>query len=618
MFRTETRLVPVDVVVQDKKGNYVHDLERKDFTIWEDNKEKEIRNFSFEANPASPIATQRKYLVLMFDLASMNQVDQMQARRLAAKFIDANAGPNRLMALVNLGGTLVVAQNFTDDIERLKQVVSQSQTSIGTSTTGRNARGIPIDGMPRLSGLAQFGELSMLAALRVLANSLGGVPGRKTLVLFSARLSLTVDDYRGDALSDAKAATEACNRANVAIYSVDVRGLLVGPRASPETIWGGAHQTSKLQILDMLAEATGGFMIANTNNFPGEVQRINREQSEYYMLSYEPPESEEGSCHAIRVKVNRSGLKLRARTEYCNVKQAGVLAGKPIEQQMEAVAQGAGGATTMAATMQLPYFYISANTARVHVAMEIPTESIKLQDVKGKQHGEVSVLGIAYGAGGDIAAKFSDVVNLDFEDTKALTEFASKPMYYEDEFDIGSGDYTLRVVFSTGGGNFGKLESPLKVEPYETGHFGVSSVALSTDFRPFSQSVGLDRELDESKKPLVISGVRFLPAGVNRFRPSTLVIAYFEVYDPILEQADASFPVQLAVQMRIVDRASGAEKLNSGRLDGSKFVQVGQRVVPIALKVPVAKLPAGAYRVEVRAMDSRGNSAMRTVEFDLR
>src|SRR6478672_6655137 len=133
IFRSETRLVPVDVVVQDKKGNYIHDLEQKDFKIWEDNKEQAIKNFSFEADPASPLAQQKKYLVLFFDLSSMNMGDQIQARQAAGKFIDANAGPNRLMAVANFGGSLQIAQNFTDDIERLKQVVSGAKVTAVSS-----------------------------------------------------------------------------------------------------------------------------------------------------------------------------------------------------------------------------------------------------------------------------------------------------------------------------------------------------------------------------------------------------------------------------------------------------------------------------------------------------
>src|SRR5689334_7178316 len=148
VFKSETRLVPVDVVVQDKKGNYVHDLEQKDFKVWEDNKEQAIRNFSFEADPASPRANEKKYLVLFFDASSMNMSDQMQARQAATKFIDANAGPNRLMAVVNFGGSLQVAQNFTDDIERLKAIVGGAKVS-AVSTAGGGGRGF--------GSLRQFG-----------------------------------------------------------------------------------------------------------------------------------------------------------------------------------------------------------------------------------------------------------------------------------------------------------------------------------------------------------------------------------------------------------------------------------------------------------------------------
>jgi hypothetical protein len=53
----------------------------------------------------------------------------MQARQAAARFIESNAGPDRLMAVVNFTGALQIAQNFTGDIDRLKQVVGGIKTS---------------------------------------------------------------------------------------------------------------------------------------------------------------------------------------------------------------------------------------------------------------------------------------------------------------------------------------------------------------------------------------------------------------------------------------------------------------------------------------------------------
>src|SRR5271168_2047005 len=95
VIRVETNVVLVDAVVTDKKGNYVRDLKQKDFKVWEDNKEQTIKSFSFEADPASPLNNQPRYMVLFFDNSTMSFGDQALARKAAASFIDANAGPNR-------------------------------------------------------------------------------------------------------------------------------------------------------------------------------------------------------------------------------------------------------------------------------------------------------------------------------------------------------------------------------------------------------------------------------------------------------------------------------------------------------------------------------------------
>src|SRR6267143_1476538 len=124
VIKTETRLVLVDTVVTDKKGNYIRDLTQKDFKVWEDNKEQEIKNFSFQADPSNPTNADKRYLVLFFDNSTMQPADQIRAREAAGKFIDANAGENRLMAIVNFGGSVQIAQNFTADADRLKKVVS--------------------------------------------------------------------------------------------------------------------------------------------------------------------------------------------------------------------------------------------------------------------------------------------------------------------------------------------------------------------------------------------------------------------------------------------------------------------------------------------------------------
>src|ERR1039458_9483404 len=118
VIRSETKLVLVDAVVTDKKGNYVTDLTQKDFEILEDNKKQSIKTFGFEADPNAPMNNQKHLLVLFFDNASAGYGDQIQAREAAARFIDGNTGPNKYIAIANFTGSLRITQNFTRSEER--------------------------------------------------------------------------------------------------------------------------------------------------------------------------------------------------------------------------------------------------------------------------------------------------------------------------------------------------------------------------------------------------------------------------------------------------------------------------------------------------------------------
>src|SRR5579871_6975054 len=123
-IKVETRVVLVDTVVTDKKGNYIRDLTTNNFKVWEDGKEQPVTSFSREDSAADPSHPHKHYLVLFFDNSTMEFGDQAKAREAAAKFINSNAGPDHLIAIVEFGGTLRITQNFTTDPERLKKVVA--------------------------------------------------------------------------------------------------------------------------------------------------------------------------------------------------------------------------------------------------------------------------------------------------------------------------------------------------------------------------------------------------------------------------------------------------------------------------------------------------------------
>jgi VWFA-related protein len=238
VIRAEANLVLVDVIATDKKGEYVKDLDVKEFQVFEDKQPQVITSFSRPEEGRGPKGpNQARYIVLFFDDSTMSAADQMVARRAADQFVEKTASPERLMAVVDFGGTTQVVQNFTADGEKLKRATAEVKYSaVSPNISTEEATNIASTGMsgPLMASMAQlsqtqadFGVQSFLLAIRNLVKTLQPIPGRKTLILFSEGFPLTSEhQFELDATID------AANRANVAIYPMDVRGLQALPPPS--------------------------------------------------------------------------------------------------------------------------------------------------------------------------------------------------------------------------------------------------------------------------------------------------------------------------------------------------------------------------------------------------
>jgi len=752
VIKTESRIVLVDTVVTDKKGNYVHDLKQENFKVFEDNKEQAITSFSSGSDPNIQPAGQKHYIILFFDNSSMEMPDQMQARAAAAKFIETSGGADRLMAVVNFGGSLVIQQNFTTNAELLKAAVN-GINSPHIETNGQTSQPVTVatTGLGSISNAeADYGARTMLLSIRSLAKNLRAVPGRKMLILFSAGFPLNTER-----ISELTATIDACNKANVAVYTLDVRGLTTGsPTAGPNTrlrheesgkSWkvasvrdgsreirprllaasysgssfgggqkpggggggggsGGGHggapgggvggtggtgggkggtggtggtgggkggtggtggtagtgggkggsggsgsaggggggrpvstnypsyytnpmnqpgvllpqlppsASINQQMLQMLAEGTGGFAVFNTNDLLGGLIKMVRELDEFYVLGYVPAASQEGSCHALKVKLNKGGMEVRSRTGYCNARAADPLEGKPLEKQMEAQAAGSQ-AGTIRGSMQAPYFYTGPNVARINLVMEIPGESLVFNKDKGKYRANVNVLGVAYKPDGSVGARFSDTLNFDM-DKDEWKAFTKQPYHYQNQFDAAPGNYKLAVVLSSGGEGFAKFESPLQIDGYDGKKFTLGGVVLSTNLQRVDEiPTEVDATLLEDRTPLIIKGMQINPAANYQFKKTDNVTLYSELYEPLLKTDPAT---KVVSGYRIFDKATNKEVFFTGGVPLDGFVQKGNPVVPFALRVEIKDLAPGNYRLVLLAVDGQNNQApMRPVEFSM-
>jgi hypothetical protein len=359
------------------------------------------------------------------------------------------------------------------------------------------------------------------------------------------------------------------------------------------------------QILMALSEGTGGFAIYNTNDLLGGLGRIAQEGNQFYVLGYVPQSTPEGSCHALKVKLNRGGLEVRSRSGYCNTRPVDPLDGKPIEKQMEAQAAGSQPGAIHGA-MQAPYFYTAPNVARVNLVMQIPGDSVVFNKDKGKYHAVVNVLGIAYKSDGSTGARFNDVLNLDL-DKDEWKEFTKAPYRYTNQFDAAPGSYKLTVVLSSGGDAFGKFETPLQIDSYDGKKFTLGGVVLSTSLQRVADiPTEVDAGLLEDRTPLVFKGFQVNPSADFHFKKTDNVVLYSELYEPLLKSDN---PPNVGAGYRIFDKSTNKEVFFSGAVSVADSVQKGNPVVPFGLKVQVKDLPAGNYHLVLLAVDALHNQA---------
>ena len=369
-----SRIVYVDVVVRDSSGRIVRGLTEKDFRVLEDGKEQRVDFFRDHTmdRPGSVAAdaSQREPLsfsnvdargegassvnIILFDFFNTAPQDYGYARKQMIHFLE-ELPPGRQTALFVLGTHLQMLQSFTASTDRLLAAAramalgSSSVETIGeqqqerdiaaafTAAAGRSAspHNAAADGIA-FSGAASAIEAHDITqtALQQIGAAVSGYPGRKNLFW----LGETFPFYGGPVLeiNDAEAAVASNNfstanmadanraeaTAQIAIYPISLMGLDasgMGPEAQGMT---GMQQLftqrqAMHEMLNNLADTTGGHAYYGTNDFAGALQKGFEDGSSYYSLAYRPENHKwNGHYRHISVKLAQRGYSLSYRRGY--------------------------------------------------------------------------------------------------------------------------------------------------------------------------------------------------------------------------------------------------------------------------------------------------------------
>jgi VWFA-related protein len=374
-IRTSTRLVVVDVVVRDRKGQPVTGLKPEDFTVEENGKKQKVSTFTPPgANQGSPqtrppgiLSNHPEFLkppgvptVLLLDAANSGFLDQAYGRSQMIKYAMEQSQAGKPMAVMALSDRLYVLQDFTTDPKILKAAINnlhpQSQILQGGARVPNLVADSGLSNATTLaisvaqSQLAGFNSLVAdynrdrrtvitLQALQDLSRMLSGFSGRKTVVwltadfpldlipmdqnISSAELMADLPSVRQNSVG--KSALGGHYEERVAKYAEAIKhaeadlasaGIAIYPVDMRGIMTSGIDINTTFALQDIAAE-TGGKAYTNQNEIKDGIALAVADEDASYSLGYYPENKKwDGKFRNIKVKLDRGDTEVRYRKGY--------------------------------------------------------------------------------------------------------------------------------------------------------------------------------------------------------------------------------------------------------------------------------------------------------------
>jgi VWFA-related protein len=661
-FSTTTNVVVVDVRVTDANGKPVNSLTKDDFVIFEDNKQQnllscDLQKLETTALPAAqpelktrgtapappappktaspPVNTDpdskyrdRRLIVMLFDLSSMQPPEQIRAVEAATKFINTQLTRSDMVSVMTFGVTLRTVQDFTDDRDLLAAAIhrvhiGESSEQQGLADTGADAEDQSGSFVADETEFNIFNTDLKLAALEDAARRLAPYPEKKALVYISAGVDKTGVDNQ----SQLRATVNEAVRANVAFYPIDARGLVAqvpGGDASQAgaagtNLYRGAAQASlrnslhdQQETLVTLAADTGGKALLDSNDLTLGMTQVQKDIESYYILTYASTNAaEDGRYRRIQVKlaprVTLAKAKLDFRKGYFAPTTFARMSEANKEAQLQRALESENPITDLPLAVELDYFRIDKSKYFVPVSVEIPGSALAFHSKGSKAATELDFTAEVRDAHDKPAAAVRDTIPLKLDEATA-GQVTRKHIQYDTGLTLTPGKYKLRFVARENGeGKLGTFETPFTIPDLSSGSaLRFSSVIFSNQRGQQSAGVKNDKKLVQQNPLIDSTGQKIVPNVIRVFRPGQDLYVYLEVYDPTIPE---NLPQNVRATSVAADLAlfDGSRKvLETAPVRVNRPDAKRSNTIPLRLQASLKDLKPGKYVCQVNIIDELG------------
>jgi VWFA-related protein len=648
-FRVESEMVLVNVSVRDKSGNFVRNLRPEDFTILEDNKPQKVVSFDWEnidaiamqnvpqakpfAGPPSQPANapsasapgaadqlansykDRRLIILFFDLSAMEPDEIDRAVTSAEHYVDRQMSPADLVSVVSLGSALLVNQDFTSDRGLLKKQLDAFAEGSGQGyeegTTG-TTEGTPDTGQPFTADDTEYNIFNTdrrLEAIRSVAEKLSHLQQKKSLIYFSSGMDRTGIENE----SELRAATNAAVRSNMAIYTMDLRGLqalVPGGEAQNASLRGTSPYSGQATInalnsnfttqetLVTLASDTGGRAFLDSNDFTQIFKGVQQDTSSYYLLGYRSTNTaKDGRYRRITVKVSLPGVKLEYRRGYYAAADYKHSTKEDKELQLEEELASELPTTDLPLYLGAAYFRLDPAKFYVPISLVVPGSQIPFTRSSDRDKATLDVIGMVLDSQHHPITRIRDTVKLAVDTS---SEVQKKNVQYDTGVSLPPGKYHLKfVVRENETGRMGSFEADVEIPDLKSVPLKMSSIVLASQLQPAKKS--------SAPNPLIRDGSEIIPNVTHVFSSNQHLRLYYEVYDPgrpsISQSAQGANKNNIHLVSNVALFRGKTKVFESSQVELTELNVRERKAGSFQLDLPLSSLKPGFYTCQVNVVD---------------
>jgi VWFA-related protein len=294
-----------------------------------------------------------------------------------------------------------------------------------------------------------------LLMLKTLVRRMAAMPGSRGIVMVSPGFFL-ITDHRTDETDVINLAV----RSNVTISSLDARGVYtVIPGGNAEKTLGPSSVANDIKmqyeqqravadadIMEELADATGGAFFHNDNDFSGGLKLVATQPEFIYVLGFAPASlKHDGSYHALKVTLrNGARLELQARRGYFERHHLQDAAEQAQEELKDAFFSR-DEIRNVPVDLHTQFFKTGDYNARLSIMARVDIRRLRYKKADGRNNDTLTIVGGVFDRDGKYIAGTQKIINLKLRD-QTLDAIPEAGITVKSNLDVASGSYVVRLV----------------------------------------------------------------------------------------------------------------------------------------------------------------------------